>query len=420
MKGQMKTAPMGWNSWDCYGAAVTEDIVRQNARFMAENLKQFGWEYVVVDIQWYEPNANSHEYHPFTELCMDEYSRLIPAPNRFPSSADGKGFAPLAEYVHSLGLKFGIHIMRGIPRQAVHQNCKVLGTDKTAREVAKTASICYWNSDMYGVDPHKEGARAYYDSIFKLYASWGVDFIKCDDIAREMPQCEEELVMLSDALKGCGRDMILSISPGPAPLDKAELFKQTCNMWRITDDFWDKWELLYDMFQRAEKWCTHTGAGHWPDADMLPVGPLRQDYGKENWTKFTEDEQITMMTLWSIFRSPLMIGGEMTGFDDFTMKILTNEGILRMHKNSRNAHQVFRRNIGGVEFATWIAQDVEGGTYIAIFNLGNEEATLKASLEEFEIYDKVEATELWSGDAAMFDGEIKVTLPAHGAIAYRF
>ncbi|MBP5281259.1 MAG: alpha-galactosidase, partial [Lachnospiraceae bacterium] len=260
MKNALK-APMGWNSWDCYGAAVTEDIVRQNAKFMAENLKQYGWEYVVVDIQWYEPGAGSHEYRPFTELCMDEYSRLIPAPNRFPSSAGGKGFGPLAEYVHSLGLKFGIHIMRGIPRQAVHQNTPIKGTDKTAREVAKTASICYWNSDMYGVDPHREGARAYYDSIFELYASWGVDFIKCDDIAREVPREEEELVMLSEALKNCGREMVLSISPGPAPLDKAELFKQTCNMWRITDDFWDKWELLYDMFQRAEKWCTHTGAG---------------------------------------------------------------------------------------------------------------------------------------------------------------
>ena len=96
---------------------------------------------------------------------MDEYSRVIPAENRFPSSAGGKGFAPLAEYVHSLGLKFGIHIMRGIPRQAVHRNLKIKGTDKTAREVAKTNSICYWNMDMYGVDPHKEGARAYYDSI---------------------------------------------------------------------------------------------------------------------------------------------------------------------------------------------------------------------------------------------------------------
>lgn len=150
---------MGWNSWDCYGAAVTEDIVRQNAEFMAKHLKQYGWEYIVVDIQWYEPKAVTHVYNPFTELCMDAYSRLIPDENRFPSSAGGKGFAPLAEYVHGLGLKFGIHIMRGIPRQAVHQNTGILGTDKTAREIAKTASICRWNTDMYGVDPEKREQR---------------------------------------------------------------------------------------------------------------------------------------------------------------------------------------------------------------------------------------------------------------------
>ena len=214
----MKTlmAPMGWNSWDCYGAAVTEDIVRKNAEYMAKNLKQYGWEYIVVDIQWYEPAAVNHEYHPFTELCMDEYGRLLPAENRFPSAKGGKGFAPLAEYVHSLGLKFGIHIMRGIPRQAVHGDCKILGTNRTARQVAKTDSICKWNTDMYGLNPEKEGARAYYDSIFALYASWGVDFIKCDDIARELPHEETELVMLSDALHSCGREMILSLSPGPA------------------------------------------------------------------------------------------------------------------------------------------------------------------------------------------------------------
>ncbi len=331
---KMTTAPMGWNSWDCYGAAVTEDIVRKNAEFMAKNLKQYGWEYVVVDIQWYEPSAENHEYHPFTELCMDEYSRLIPAENRFPSSKGGKGFAPLAEYVHSLGLKFGIHIMRGIPRQAVHRNTPIKGTDRRAREIAKTASICSWNTDMYGVDPDKEGARAYYDSLFELYASWGVDFIKCDDIARKFPKEEQELVMLSEALHGCGRDMILSLSPGPAPLEKAELLKQVSNMWRITDDFWDFWDQLYDMFQRAEKWCTHAGAGHFPDADMLPIGPIRQDYDKKNTTNFTKSEQITMLTLWSIFRSPLMIGGEMTGFDDFTMSLITNEAILKMHRNA--------------------------------------------------------------------------------------
>lgn len=411
---------MGWNSWDCYGAAVTEDIVRKNAEFMAKNLKQYGWEYVVVDIQWSAPNAKSHEYDPFTELCMDEYSRLIPAENRFPSSAGGRGFAPLAEYVHSLGLKFGIHIMRGIPRQAVHRNTKIKGTDKTAREIAKTASICAWNTDMYGVDPDKEGAKAYYDSIFELYASWGVDFIKCDDIARELPHEEAELVMLSESLRSCGRDMVLSLSPGAALLEKAELYKQVSDMWRITDDFWDKWELLYAMFERAEKWCTHSGAGHWPDADMLPIGPILQDYDAANRTKFTENEQITMLTLWSIFRSPLMIGGEMTGFDKFTMSLLTNEEILKMHKNARHSHQVWRREINGCEYILWTAANAEGGGYFALFNAGEKNGTVKLDLADLEAADKLDCTELWSGEKAVFDGFAEISVPSHGVKAFRF
>lgn len=415
---EMLTAPMGWNSWDCYGAAVDEATVRKNAEFMAAHLKEYGWEYITVDIQWSAPDAKSHEYDPFTDLCMDEYSRLIPSEKRFPSSAGGKGFAPLAEYVHSLGLKFGIHIMRGIPRQAVHRNCKIKGTDKTARQIAKTNSICAWNTDMYGVDPEKEGARAYYDSIFELYASWGVDFIKCDDIARELPHEEAELVMLSEALRSCGRDMILSLSPGPALLEKAELYKQVSNMWRITDDFWDKWELLYNMFERAEKWSVHTGAGHWPDADMLPIGPILQDYDKGNRTKFTQAEQMTMMTLWSIFRSPLIIGGEMTGFDDFTMSLLTNRGILDMHRLARHSHQVWRKDIGGVEHILWVASCAEGGTYIAVFNAGESDSSIEIPLTDIEIYSSVSCTELWSGEKSSADDVIFVSLEKHGAKAY--
>ncbi|MDY5868889.1 MAG: glycoside hydrolase family 27 protein [Lachnospiraceae bacterium] len=413
-----KRAPMGWNSWDCYGASVTEETVKKNADFMAKYLKEYGWEYIVVDIQWYEPTATTHEYHPFTELCMDEYSRLIPAPNRFPSSAGGKGFAPLAEYVHSLGLKFGIHIMRGIPRQAVHQNGKIKGTERTAREIAKTASICRWNTDMYGLDPEKEGARAYYDSLFELYASWGVDFIKCDDIARELPHEEAELIMLSDALKSCGRDMVLSLSPGPALPEKAELYKQTANMWRITDDFWDQWELLYDMFSRAERWCTHTGAGNYPDADMLPIGPLRQDYDQKDWTKFTENEQITMMTLWCIFRSPLMIGGEMTGFDDFTMSLVTNRDILTMHRDARHSHQVFRKEIDGVEHILWTAVSARGGQYVAVFNAGEKESEIKIPLVDLEIYDQISGKELWSGQEVQAEENLTVKLESHGAKAF--
>nr|AHF24669.1 alpha-galactosidase [uncultured bacterium Contig13] len=415
-----RVAPMGWNSWDCYGAAVTEKEVRQNAGFMAAHLKQYGWEYVVVDIQWYEPGATSHEYRPFADLCMDGYGRLLPAPNRFPSAEGGKGFAPLADYVHSLGLKFGIHIMRGIPRQAVHGNTPVYGTGLTAREAARFNSICAWNPDMYGVAANEAG-RAYYLSVFQLYAQWGVDFIKCDDICRELPHEEAELLTLAEALEGCGREMILSLSPGPALLEKAELYKQTANMWRITDDFWDEWPLLYAMFERAEKWSIHAGAGHFPDADMLPIGPIRQDTGKENRTAFTRDEQITMMTLWSIMRSPLMIGGEMTGFDGFTMKLITNEGILRMHRNSRNARQVFRRTAGGSEYIVWTAGDCEGGTYVAVFNAGDEDGCVDFSAEELEMRQAdCRGTELWSGEAVAFGDRIRAEIPRHGAKAFRF
>lgn len=95
-------------------------------------------------------------------------------------------------------------------------------------------------------------ARAYYDSIFRMYAEWGVDFVKCDDIAREYPHCKREIEVISDACRACGRDIVLSLSPGPAPLEQAEHLKKYANMWRITDDFWDEWRLLKGMFERAE------------------------------------------------------------------------------------------------------------------------------------------------------------------------
>ncbi|MCR5743485.1 MAG: glycoside hydrolase family 27 protein [Lachnospiraceae bacterium] len=411
-------APLGWNSWDCYGAAVDEKTVRANAEFMAKNLKQYGWEYIVVDIQWSEPTAKNHEYHPFADLVMDEYGRLMPAVNRFPSAADGRGFATLAEYIHSLGLKFGIHIMRGIPRQAVTKNVPILGTNLTARQIAKTDSICHWNTDMYGVDP-KKGGKAYYDSIFKLYAQWGVDFIKCDDICRELPHEEEELVALSEALKGCGRDMVLSLSPGAALPEKAELYKEVANMWRITDDFWDNWDQLYDMFGRCRTWCIHTSAGNYPDCDMLPIGPLRQDYNKDDWTKFSEDEQITMMTLWSIFRAPMMIGGEMTGFDDFTMRLLTNADLLDMQKYARHAHPVWQKEIDGVEHILWTAMDARGGQFIAVFNTGEADSDLTIDLADAEVGEVTCAKNIWSGESLSVNNCLSVKLKKHGAAAFR-
>lgn len=412
---------MGWNSWDCYGAAVTEDTVRKNAEYMAKNLKQYGWGYIVVDIQWYEPAAKSHAYNAFAPLCMDKYSRLLPAENRFPSAKGGKGFAPLAEYVHSLGLKFGIHIMRGIPRQAVHGNTKIKNSTALPREIAKTDDICHWNTDMYGVDPKKDGAREYYESLFALYASWGVDFIKCDDIARELSHAEDELMLISECMKNCGREMVLSLSPGPAILEKADVYGEYADMWRMTDDFWDRWDDLYAMFERAEKWAPFCGVGGFPDADMLPVGAINQVYSPENRTRFTEDEQITMMTLWSIFRSPLMIGGELTKTDDFTLKLLTNREILKMHKNSRRARQEKRWTAeDGNEYVLWTAESAEKGRYVAVFNLGDKDGKTEIDLESLGIRNAPQGVELWKNERVKADSRFTVSLPSHGAKVFHF
>lgn len=408
------TPPMGWNSWDCYGAEVTEDTVRKNAAYMAEHLREFGWEYIVVDIQWAGVNAAGHGYEPFADLTMDEYGRLTPALNRFPSAAGGKGFRPLADYVHSLGLKFGIHIMRGMPRVAAHRKLPIEGSEYCCSMAANPHSICLWNPDMYGLHCDRPEAAAYYDSIFRLYASWGVDFIKCDDIAREYPHCRKEIELISEACRRCGRDMILSLSPGPAPLEEAEHLKKFANMWRITDDFWDEWRLLKGMFERAEKWCVHAGPGHWPDADMLPVGALRQCDSPDGWTRFTQAEQRTMMSLWCMMRSPLMIGGEMTKNDAFTLDLLTKRELLEIEKETWCAHPLRTTE----EESVWIAPRKDGkGLYLALFNLGEKKRTVTVTAEETGLAS-LTGKEIWTGKEMHKAKQLRAVLPPHDAAVY--
>lgn len=421
-----KRPPMGWNSWDCYGAAVNEEQLLGNAEYMAEKLKAYGWEYVVCDIQWYEPGADSHAYHKFTDLAMDEYSRLIPAEDRFPSSAGGKGFKPIADKIHDMGLKFGIHIMRGIPRQAVHRNTKLLGTTATARDVAHPASICLWNTDMYGVDANCEGAQEYYNSIFKMYAEWGVDYVKVDDIAREDcgPEAPgaafSEIAMIKKAIANSGRSIVLSLSPGPARVDQKDFLLENANMWRMTDDFWDKWDLLYGMFERCKAWEGIGCKDHWPDCDMLPIGHLcvctDEDGQKGHYTHFTQDEQKVMMTLWCIFRSPLMIGAEMRDNDEFTLSLLTNEKLLNMHKHGRKAKEISNKD----DMVIWKSQTKDGKVYVAVFNIGKKENSAKLKFKDLDLDKKEEysATDIWENVRYTIKDKKEITLKPHSVVCY--
>ncbi len=421
------TPPMGWNSYDYYDTTVNEAQVKANAAYMAEHLKPFGWQYVVVDIQWYAKKAGSqrekYQYIPFSELEMDAYGRLQPDKERFPSSGDGSGFTKLAEYVHGLGLKFGIHIMRGIPRVAAQNHMPVKGSSVTANQIADPSSICGWNPDMYGVRNLPEG-QAYYDSLLEMYADWGVDFIKCDDICNTnvYPQnpysARHEIEMLAKAIQKCGREIVLSLSPGPALIDKAWHYEKYANMWRITDDFWDDWRLLKDMFHRCELWQKHVSKGCYPDCDMLPLGYLGKGFGRERQTSFTRQEQRTMMTLWCLFGSPLMIGAELTKLDDWTKSLLTNRSILKMLTPDCRPEQICLEE----SRAVWKAENEKTGEYyIALFNLAEEEAEVGISTGEAEIPEEIsgELTECWSGEKAeLSEGILKALLPAHGCAVY--
>ena len=418
-KDWAKTPPCGWNSWDCFGAGVNEEQLIANADYMAKHLKQYGWEYIVCDIQWYEPKACSNDYNNFAELCCDEYGRLIPAQNRFPSSKGGKGFKPIADYIHSLGLKFGIHIMRGIPRQAVHADLPIKDSEYTARQVAHHFSICSWNTDMYGMK-NCDGAQDYYNSIIKMYADWGVDYIKCDDIAvtefRKWDNpysADYEIEMLRNAIDSCGREIVLSLSPGPALRDKAEHLKANANMWRLTGDFWDLWEHLYAMFDKCEEWQGVRSVGSYPDCDMLPIGRISKlcsYHGAQNrMSNFTHDEHYTLMTLWGIFGSPLMIGGNMPENDEFTLSLLNNAEYMNMHRTVKNSRMLRRNEENGKGYIIWDGEN-EDSRFVALFNTDEKPITIntaeKISISVDDSYD------IWQKCTI---SENNITVQPHGA-----
>ncbi|QDA61431.1 NPCBM/NEW2 domain-containing protein [Hymenobacter jejuensis] len=365
------TPPMGWNSWDCYGPTVTEAEVKANADYMAKYLKTSGWEYVVVDIRWYVGNDTAHGYNEKDpDFSIDKYGRFTPAVNRFPSAANGQGFKPLADYMHRKGLKFGIHIMRGVPVVAVNRKLPILGSTATAADIYSKEGQAGWLHDMYTVVAGKPGAQEYYNSLFKLYAAWGVDFVKVDDLSS--PYHAPEVEMIRKAIDLSGRKMVLSTSPGETPIAQAKHVQQHANMWRTVGDFWDSWGQLKEHFAVCERWAPYSMTGAWPDADMLPLGRLgiRAERGNDRMSQFTKDEQYTLMTLWSIFRSPLMFGGDLPSNDAFTLSLITNKEVLAVHHNSKNNKQLFRNG----DLIGWTADDPKtGDKYLALFNASDQQ-----------------------------------------------
>ncbi|HMA49774.1 MAG TPA: glycoside hydrolase family 27 protein, partial [Magnetospirillaceae bacterium] len=337
------------------------------------------------------------------------------------------GFKSLADWVHGQGLKFGVHIVRGIPKQAVDANSPIAGSSFHAADAADKGDTCMWDDGNYGIRDNEAG-QAYYDSMLALYAKWGLDFIKVDCIA-DNPYKISEIRQISAAIKKTGRPIVLSLSPGPTNPSHAAEIRQYGQMWRISNDDWDGWhfdrahpedsfpEGLSDLFKLLPAWAGQAKDGRWPDADMLPFGMLEPHpgWGAPRKSRLTLDEERTQMTLLAMARSPLILGANLTKLDDATRALITNKDVLAVDQASWDNHPVTPLPPGLESARVWTAS----GKFLAVFNLDDKPLSLDVPWEKLGLPSGVHAArDLWEGRRLEAAPRLTGTLPPHGSLLY--
>ncbi|MGA9068941.1 MAG: glycoside hydrolase family 27 protein [Terracidiphilus sp.] len=426
------TPPMGWNSWDAYGWTIGEAEFKANAAVLA-SIKQFGWQYAVIDQGWYMENPLGTKLAE-RQYLLDGNGIEIPVASRFPDSAEGAGFKPLADWVHAQGLKFGLHIIRGIPRQAVERNLPIAGSAFHAAEAADIADACPWDDGNWGMKDNEAG-QAYYDAMLKLYAGWGLDYLKVDCVS-DHPYRPTEIRQIAEAIRKTGRPIVLSLSPGPTQLEHAAEVAKYAQMWRISDDHWDGWKFPHkagdgewpfgvgDEFDRIAAWAPYVKPGNWPDPDMLPEGSLtpHPGWGEARQSRLTPDEQQTEFTLWAFSRSPLIFCGNLTKLDDFTRSLMTNKRLLQINQQATWSRPVTKLPAGFENVRVWEASLTAGAKapdFLAFFNLDDKPVTLHSNWKQLGLENgKYWAQNLWSKDSFKETKDVTVTLPAHGSTVY--
>jgi len=418
------TPPMGWNSWDSYGLRINEQQFRENVQAMASNLKPFGFTYAVIDEGWYMVNPEDRPKPDLLKYAVDENGRFIPVTGRFPSalqSGRNAGFQELARSVHAMGLKFGMHIIRGIPRESVVRNLPIEGSAFKAQDAADQNDACPWDPTSWGVKDTAAG-QAWYDSLLRQYATWGVDFLKVDCIA-DHPYKVSEIRQIKLAIQHSGRDMVLSLSPGPTAIEHHAEVADLAQMWRISNDVWDLWIGNSDFpigiknqFDNAARWAQYTRPGNWPDADMLPVGELRPspDVGPgPRHTRLTPAEQQTQLSLWAVARSPLIIGANLTLLDQETLRLLCNADILKIDQTATASRQVLHES----DLVIWTA-DLPGAQHaIAAFNLGEKAITLDRRLSDLLLpAGQYDIRNAWTGERLPAGVRVTATIEPHASV----
>lgn len=377
-RAQEKSAPfLGWNSYDCYGSHINENLTHENLDAFIQKLKPYGYEFFVLDAGWYRHyDLKPGEIWPTDgdkkHLNIDEFGRFIPSKVLFPN-----GFKEIVDKAHAHGIKFGLHMMRGIPREAVKNDLPIKGSVYSAKDIANVNDTCNWSSLMYGINMDKPGAQEYYNSVLELIAGWGVDFIKYDDIVHK----PREINAVADALNNTGQDIILSISPGNDINPELYETYQRADMIRISRDIWDLQEDIDISFERWEQILPYADKGFWLDMDMIPFGHIRINYpithnklssgrGYERMDNFSYAQKKSFITQRAMAASPLFMGGALTTSPKIVFELITDEIMLACNQNGVTGELVKRISTYAEKVDIWktVHKKNEGEGWIGIFN----------------------------------------------------
>lgn len=382
---------LGWNSYNSYGTHIDEKLTQDNLDAFIDKLKPSGYEYFVLDAGWFrhydlKPGEDWPTDGDKKHLALDEYGRFVPSKVYFPN-----GFKAIIGHAHRHGVKFGLHLMRGIPREAVEKNLPIKGTKYFARDIADTTDICSWSNLNYGIDMDKPGAQEYYNSVLELLAEWGVDFIKYDDIVHK----PREINAVADALEQSSRKIVLSISPGDDIDPEYYETYQRADMIRISRDIWDLKEDLEISFDRWEEILPYADKGFWLDMDMIPFGHIRIDYpasknklgakrGYERMDNFSYAQKKTFITQRAMAASPLFMGGALTSSSKTVFELITNSDMLECNQNGVTGELVTRISDYGTKLDVWKTahktKSNEG--WIGVFNRNQYKEIYKLTKEE--------------------------------------
>ena len=433
-KNIISSPPMGWNSFDSYGVYLHEEAAYKNLEELAKTYLPFGYEYFVIDNGWFGeydliPGTKYPAEKHASDVNINDYGLLQPSKCYFPN-----GIKPIINRAHKLGLKFGLHLMRGIPRKAVELNLPIKGTKYRARDIADTNSICRWCSYNYGVDMSRPGAQEFYNSLVNQLAEWGVDFIKADDITG----FPKEIIGLANAIEQNPRDIVFSLSPGGSTVLYNLPYYKRANMVRITKDIWDR---VDDLDKAFTSWEVFQGTGNevfYPDLDMIPFGNLMQmtpaeyyednedavrlaGHGYKRKSQFTQSQHYTFITIRALGGSPLFIGGDLPTMDNFSQKLLTNKEMIACSQNGVVGFNIYKKD----SFEIWLTPDkkIYGKGWLGIFNRNKMNKIISLDKNDFKFRDSVnyKIYDVWNEQEISFNNnKVEFDIPADGVVFLKF